>query len=231
MTSRSAAAPLSDRTGSAADWAHARFKAMILDNRLSPGSQRLETELAAELGCSRTPVREALVRLEQEGLVEITPRHGMRVRALSAQDMRDIYAVLASLEPTAAEALASRRLNAPALAPLEDACVRMERAVAAEDRPAWAAADEDFHRGLVTLCGNRRLADMVFQVWDQSHRARLFTLNLRPLPARSTEEHRQVLTAIRAGDVTAAGEVWRAHRQRSGSELVELIERSGIAWL
>jgi DNA-binding GntR family transcriptional regulator len=225
------AAPAQTRAPTAAETAHARLRAMILDNHLPPGAQRLEAELAVELGLSRTPVREAMLRLQQDGLVVVMPRHGMRVLPLSAADMRDIYDVLESLEPKAAELLARRGLPPERLRPLHAACDAMEAAIAAEDRPAWAAADEAFHRGLLDLCGNRRLAAMVMQVWDQSHRARMLTLNLRPLPAASTAEHRAIMDAIAAGDGDAARERFRLHRRRGGAEMIAQIERSGLAWL
>lgn len=224
-------APARPRAATAAGDAHQRLRAMILDDALPPGTQLLEAELAVLLGMSRTPVREAMIRLEQEGLVSITPRHGMRVLPISATDMREIYEVLTSLEPTAAELLARRSLPAAALAPLHQACAAMEAALAAGDRRAWAAADEAFHRGLVELCGNGRLAAMAMQVWDQSHRARMFTLNMRPLPAASTAEHRAIMQAIAAGDGDAAREMFHRHRRRGGSELIALIERSGLAWV
>lgn len=223
--------PPEARQPTAAEQAHARIKALILDNLLPPGSQCLEGELALRLGLSRTPVREAMVRLEQEGLIVITPRHGMRVSPIAATDMREIYDVLASLEPMAAELLARRPVPGSGLRRLEDACAAMEGALAAQDRPGWATADEAFHLGLAELCGNRRLAGMVMQVWDQSHRARLFTLQQRALPARSTAEHRAVLQAIAAGDAEGARELYRQHRRRSGEELIAIIEGSGVAWL
>lgn len=217
--------------GTASDTAYRRIKAMILDNLVPPHSQHLEAELALSLGMSRTPVREAMLRLAQEGLVAVTPRHGMRVLPISAADMRDIYDILESLEPKAAELLAERQVGSALLAPLHDACDAMEAALAAGDRPAWAAADEAFHRHLLDLCGNRRLAAMVMQVWEQSHRARMVTLNLRPLPAASTAEHRAMLVAIAAGDGDKAHELFRHHRRRGGAELIALIERSGLGWL
>jgi DNA-binding GntR family transcriptional regulator len=215
----------------AAELAYARLKPLILDSGLPPGSQCLESELAPRLGSSRTPIREALVRLQQDGLVAITPRHGMRVLPLIAADMREIYEVLTSLEPMAAELLARRPDPSAGLEPLEAACSAMERAIAARERLAWARADEAFHLGLAELCGNGHLAGMVMQVWEQSHRARIFTLQQRPLPTRSTTEHRHVLRAIAAGDAERARELYRRHRRRSGGELVSIIERSGVAWL
>lgn len=225
------AADAVSRAPTAAGLAHARIKALILDNALPPGTQRLESELALQLGLSRTPVREAMVRLEQEGLIAITPRHGMRVLPIAVADMREIYDVLTSLEPMAAELLARRPDPAAGLGRLETACAAMERALAGQDRPTWAEADEAFHLGLAELCGNRRLSGMVMQVWEQSHRARLFTLHQRPLPARSTAEHRRVLEAIAAGEAERAHDLYRRHRRRSGTELISLIERSGVAWL
>ncbi|HEV7264515.1 MAG TPA: GntR family transcriptional regulator [Falsiroseomonas sp.] len=219
------------RPATAADVAYQQIRRLILDNALPPGTQRLEAELAMELGVSRTPVREAMLRLAQDGLVAVTPRHGMRVLPVSLADMRDIYDVLESLEPKAAELLARRGLLPERLAPLHAACDAMEAALASGDRQAWAAADEAFHRDLLDLCGNGRLAAMVMQVWDQSHRARMLTLNLRPLPAASTNEHRAIMVAIASGDGDGARELFRLHRRRGGAELMSLIERSGLAWL
>lgn len=219
------------RIPTAAEQAYARLRAMILDNLLPPGSMRLETEAALELGLSRTPVREAMLRLQAEGLVAVTPRHGMRVLPVSAGDMREIYDVLQSLEPTAAELLARRQPSARDLRPLSRACDAMEAALASDDRARWAAADEAFHGGLLQLCGNRRLAAMAMQVWDQSHRARMVTLNLRPLPEQSTREHREIVEAIACGDADRARELYWRHRRRGGAEMIALIERSGMAWL
>src|SRR5215207_7657983 len=91
------------------DYAYRTLKARILDSDFAPGAFFLEKDAAAQLGLSRTPVREALVRLEHEGLLKIVPRHGARISALSPADMREIYEVLTSLEPSAAELLARRR--------------------------------------------------------------------------------------------------------------------------
>ena len=210
------------------DYAYRKLKALILGSEFAPGAFLLEKHAAAQLGLSRTPVREALVRLEQDGLLEIVPRHGARISALSPADMRDIYEVLTSLEPTAAEVLARQRPSADELADLSRACTDMERALEASNLKAWAVADEAFHRDLAVRCGNRRLSDMNMTVWDQSHRARMFTLSLRPLPVQSTREHRDILDAILAGEPTAARELYRAHRRRGGAELMSIIEMHGF---
>src|SRR4051812_30542921 len=89
--------------------AYDTIKRQIMDNELGPGEQVLERDLALRLGVSRTPVHEALIRLESEGLVEVLPRHGMRVLPVSPEDMLQIYEILTSLESTAAELLAELR--------------------------------------------------------------------------------------------------------------------------
>ncbi|WP_046866830.1 GntR family transcriptional regulator [Microvirga massiliensis] len=210
--------------------AYQEVKRRILDNEYPPGSQILEQDIAAELDLSRTPVREALVRLEQDGLLSIVPRHGARISALSAADMREIYEILIALEPTAVELIARQRLAAEQLQPLVQSCDAMERSLEGSkpDLKAWAAADESFHTGVAQLCPNRRLSAMIMTVSDQSHRARLFTLTLRPLPLRSTQEHRAVVDAMLAGDADRARELYVAHRRRGRDELMALIERHGF---
>ena len=94
------------------------IKERILKNEYEPGFQALEPEIAQELGMSRTPVREALIRLSNEGLVEVIPRRGFRVVPLSPADMREIYQVLTALESMAAEVLAKRKPTLEELAPM-----------------------------------------------------------------------------------------------------------------
>jgi DNA-binding GntR family transcriptional regulator len=212
----------------AVERAYQEIRTRILDNVWPPGHQALEQALAIELGMSRTPVREALIRLQNEGLIEVVPRHGMRVLPVSPSDMAEIYAVLSSLESTAAELAARRGLGAREVKPLETASRDMETALAAGDLDAWAAADERFHMFLVELSGNRLLAETVTNFWDRAHRARMFTLRMRPTPEHSTREHRAVVKAIRAGDATTARELHRAHRERGARELTEILQRFRI---
>jgi DNA-binding GntR family transcriptional regulator len=211
--------------GSRVEIAYAAIRRRILDNVYPPGHRALEGDLADELAISRTPVREALIRLANEGLVEVIPRHGMRVLPVLPLDMREIYVVLTALESAAAELLAQRRPTEAELKPLVDATSDMTRALASDDLDAWAAADELFHQRLVELAGNRTLIDAVARLADRAHRARMFTLRLRPKPTHSTQEHTALLERIRAGDAAGAVEVNRAHRQRAGGELLAIFER------
>jgi DNA-binding GntR family transcriptional regulator len=201
----------------------------ILDNTWPPGHQALEQEVALALGMSRTPVREALVRLQSEGLVEVKPRHGMRVLPVSPQDMQEIYQVLTALEGMAVELLARRKPSKKELAPLLQATDAMDRALAADDLDAWARADEQFHALLVELAGNRHLLAAVMNHWDRTHRARLFSLRLRPKPVNSTREHRHLVARLLAGDAEGAARENRAHRERASRELLAIFERYKLA--
>jgi DNA-binding GntR family transcriptional regulator len=201
------------------------IRSRILENIWTPGYQVLEQEIAKMLGVSRTPVREALIRLEKESFVKVIPRHGMRVLPVSPEDMRDIYEVLTSLECLAAERLAKRRPSRDELQLLVDATTRMAEALERDDLDAWAKADETFHWALVSLAGNKLLLETVMGYWDRAHRARLFTLRLRPKPVNSTKEHMQLVDLLAAGDAAGAVAVNRAHRERASQELVVIFER------
>ena len=205
--------------------AYEQIKQRILDNEYKPGYQALEQEIAEDLGVSRTPVREALIRLQHEGLVELIPRRGMRVVPIVPSDMQEIYEVLTSLESMAAELLARKRPDERTLAPMRTATEDMERAIRNDDLESWADADERFHRSLLDLCGNRRLAQMANAVRDQGHRARMVTLRLREKPVASIAEHQQVLEAIENGDWETARDIHYQHRKRASDELTRILEK------
>ncbi|MEM6637459.1 MAG: GntR family transcriptional regulator [Pseudomonadota bacterium] len=207
-----------------ADDAYARLKDEIRSNLMPAGYQATEPEIAEYLGMSRTPVREALVRLAAEGIVEIKPRRGARVLPLTRQDMAEIYEILLALEPEVAANLAARGLDNAELALLERATAKMEKALAADDLDAWAEADASFHGSLLELHGNRRLIEFVETLNDQVHRARTITLRMRAKPHRSTEEHRQVVVCLQKGDSDGARRAFRMHRERATAELLEILE-------
>jgi DNA-binding GntR family transcriptional regulator len=207
------------------DQVYREIRNRILENIWTPGYQALEQEIAQMLGVSRTPVREALIRLEKESFVKVVPRHGMRVLPVSPEDMKEIYEVLTALECCAAERLASRRPSANELQPLIDATQRMSEALERDDLDAWAKADETFHWALVSMSGNKLLLQTVMGYWDRAHRARLFTLRLRPKPVNSTKEHMQLVERLAAGDAAGAVNVNREHRERASRELVVIFER------
>jgi len=225
--------PRFDGSGSTlqSERAYRELKKLILDNRLSAGAQLLEHEAAELLDMSRTPVREAMLRLQQEGMVEIRPRHGMRILPVSADDMRQIYEVITSLESTAAYLVAERGLSETQLAQLSDAVAAMDSALDADNLVKWSEADEQFHFLLVQFSENLRLIQMIGQLWDQAHRVRLLTLRLRPKPIKSNRDHEALVSAIRKRDAEAARQIHQDHRRKAGKMLTMLLKTLGLTQL
>jgi len=207
--------------------AYRELRRRILDNEMPPNAQYLEQELADQLGMSRTPVREALIRLSEERLVEVRPRHGARVLPVSVDDMREIYEVMTELEALAARKLAERGLTSKEIRLLDTAVEDMDAALQAGDLRAWARSDETFHALLVDLTGNSRLSQVVTTFRDQAHRARMQTLKLRPKPVDSNRDHAAVVAAIRKRDAETAASTHRQHRQKAGAMLLMLLARCG----
>ena len=202
---------------------------MILDNRLPPGTHLLELEVADLLGMSRTPVREAMVRLDHEGLIALRARHGMRVLPISPEDMEEIYQILTALEAAAAEIVAAKPPSERGLNLLKRAIRDMTKALEADDLEGWAEADERFHKLLIELAGNKRLAALVNLHWEQAHRVRMVTLRLRPKPTSSMMDHSALVAAIESGKSAAARRIHREHRRRAGKMLIDLLRKHGLS--
>ncbi|WP_239482667.1 GntR family transcriptional regulator [Paraburkholderia sp. C35] len=205
-----------------------KIREMILSNALRPGTQMLEQELVQMFGVSRTPVREALIRLQSEHLVQIVPRHGVRVRNVSLADLEEVFQVQTSLEATAALVVAARKPGARELKPLERSCSDMERAFDKDDREAWAAACESFYLHLVTLSGNPRLVQVVSECVGQVRRVRELTLKLIAIPDSQAQTLRDIIDALRSGDGATAETLCRQHRAANLDSQIEALRRFRI---
>ncbi len=205
-----------------------QLREMVITNKLLPGSNHLEAELAVLLGMSRTPIREAAIILEGQGLVEVKPRRGIRVLPVSTSDLEEIYAILTELEALSAWQVASRGILRKDLEILNDYVDEMEDAINKGDRVRWANADDMFHRKLASLSGNRRLEGIVATYSDQVHRARMLTLHIRPAPLSSISGQRELLRAMEFGNADKARELHRRHRTEAKNEMIELILSHGF---
>lgn len=204
------------------------LKRMIVSSELPAGSSHLETELAEMLGMSRTPVREATLMLEAQGLVEVRPRRGVRILSISPDDMEEIYQILTELECLAAERVAERCDNPKMLEPLREASRRMESALEADNREAWAKADEDFHGRLLDLSGSERLKSVIANFNDQVRRARALTLYIRPAPQKSNADHLALIDALEKRDAPLARRIHRDHRIAAKSLMISLLRKHGF---
>ncbi|MEU0391745.1 GntR family transcriptional regulator [Streptomyces sp. NPDC006208] len=177
----------------------------ILTGALSPGQALVETELAAQFGVSKTPVREALKTLAGTGLVVMSQYKGVTVRMVDADMAREVYDVRLLLEPEALRRSITRRAS------LEDAQAALVRADEAVDQAERSLANREFHRALYVPCGNPLLARMLDEVRDQAALVSTVAWAADPSWQREAGEHREILRLALAGDAQGAALALHSH--------------------
>ena len=187
-----------------------RIKEAIRNADLVPGQPLSETKLSKMLGISRTPVREALQQLAQEGLVQIIPGRAVTVASPSVQEVMNAVHVRSILEPEVAR-LAAVSISSDDLEILLSIIQEMEEAIDHEDRTKWAKADSRFHEILSASCPNNLLGDMVIQVRNRISYLSTDNQTNQNRMLACTQEHRQVAEAIAAGDPQVAEKATRDH--------------------
>lgn len=200
------------------------LRTAILEGRLEPGTRLRAETLAERLRSSRTPVREALLLLAREGLVEIEPRRGATVRSFDAADLADLYEVRSLIEPHAA-ARAAERIDEAGLAQLSEVHERSLAHDAADEDSlaALCALNEEFHGVIVQAAGSPRLTAAMSAVSGipRVFRARFWRDGEQR--EQSLFCHRELLGAIRAGNGGLAEAVMRMHIQGARAFLVEVM--------
>lgn len=187
-----------------------RLRDTIVNGDLAPGSQLSEAELASRFGVSRGPVREALQRLIQEGLVRAEPHRGVFVPVLNEDDVRDIYLARDALESAAVKQIIASDGSVEAADELDKVVELMAAAEAADDWPSVGTHDLEFHSALVAASGSERLQRMFSTVISET---RLCLGVLTAADARSdlVDEHRQIAAMIRARETENALGVLKQH--------------------
>ena len=176
----------------------------ILTGELKPGERLMEIHLANKLGVSRTPIREAIRKLELEGLVTMIPRRGAEVAQITGKSLKDVLEVRRSLDALCAE-LACERISDAEIAALEAACKEFEEATYTRDARVIAAADVALHDIIIKATNNNRLVQLVNNLAEQMYRYRFEYIKDYSMHGRLVEEHRVIFEAIRKKDkVTAA---------------------------
>ena len=200
------------------------LRAAILSGQLAPGVRIVEADIARQMTTSRSPVREAVRKLEREGLVEYKPRRGTVVVGLSYEDVADAYQLRAHLEAYAAR-LAAVRASEAQLSAMLGLIERMRTHAAAQDLAGLLAADVAFHRALCEAAGSRRL----LQLWDSLNPERWTLLSgLRATSELSLEQlaerHWPILATLQSRNPERADAIIRSH-------ILELCERvlAGLA--
>lgn len=185
------------------------LKREILVGEIAPGTRMMEIELADEMGVSRTPVREAIRKLEKEGLVTIEPRKGAYASDVSIKDMVDVLEVREDLEAMAA-AMAAQKVNKDEKQALIEATMEYKEAVESERTEDIIRCDEKFHQLIVNYSGNKTLIQLFSQVQELALRFRYLYYDDFSRYERMPMEHREIEEAILSGDYekarVAAGE-------------------------
>ena len=193
----------------------------ILAQRLPPGARLGEQDLAARLGVSRVPLREAFRMLEGAGLVTIEPHRGAVVRQQSDTELRELFEVRAMFEARAVAMLARIR-PAAALEALDAMVAEMKVAVRRRAHDQYLVLAARFHDTLVAQCGNVLLQQLYAQIRLNLRRYQAVMAELPESPAQSIREHEAILAAIRSGDAAAATQAAEHHV----TLLVERFEQS-----
>ncbi len=182
----------------------------ILKGELEPGERLMEIQLAERLGVSRTPIREAIRKLELEGLVLMIPRRGAEVAKISEKNLRDVLEVRRSLEELAID-LACQRIQEEELETLREAQKEFAAAVAAGDAMEIAQTDEKFHEIIYSGTGNQKLMQILSNLREQMYRYRLEYIKDANKRQILLVEHEQILKALSLRHVQEARLAVREH--------------------
>jgi len=190
--------------------AYKELKRIILEYRVPLGGKLNEGELAAALGISRTPVREAINRLEKEGLVQIFPQRGAFVVRFSEKDVFELFLIRENLEGLAAR-LAAERINEENLVKLESCIQGFQEPFTEKDVQRYAKEDFRFHQTIVAVSDAQRLIKMISTLYDHIRIFRLTTLGLSSRMKTSLTEHRLLIEAFQRRDSERAEQMMRQH--------------------
>ncbi len=192
------------------DVAYERIKDAIRHGNMRPGEPLSEPRLSKLLGISRTPVREALQVLAQEGLVQVIPGRAITVAAPSLQDTLSIIQIRSLVEPEVVRQ-ATDSISPSALDSLWQTLAEMEDAVARGDRQIWSLADTRFHELISAACPNQLLGELAIQMRNRVSFVPLDTQSSPDRLAACTAEHRQIVEMMAGRDAAGAEQATRDH--------------------
>lgn len=199
-----------------------KLRQAILTGELQPGERLMEIHLASRLGVSRTPVREAIHKLEREGLVIMTPRRGAEVASITAKGLQDVLEVRRSLDALCGE-LACDRISPEKKVELKQAQEEFERATKGKDIREMARKDAALHDIIVEATGNDRLVQLVNQLAEQMYRYRFEYLKDPKQYEKLVEEHKDICDSIISGDKETACKAAKVHIDNQEKSIMEQI--------
>ncbi len=194
----------------------------IIDGKLKPGEKIVISNLAKEFGFSEIPIREAIKKLESEGLLQVTPHVGTMVSKIDGKEAIEIYLIRIELESLAAN-LATPHLKEADLDFLENKIQEMESATDQRNYEKMGALNKDFHLRIYRATPYPYLFKLIVDLWEKVHRTRgVFAL----VPERaiaSVEEHKKILAAIKEGDASLVTQLVRDQKRSSMKALTDYL--------
>ncbi len=212
-----------DEVGSRVDTAYEWLLAEITGFRIRSGAPLSENRIASQLGISRTPVREALQRLEKEGLVKRTDNARFTVSQLTIQEVNDACDLLEVLDTYVCRK-ASSKLTQDDIELLKASVAEMQRSAAADDRNSWSAADLAFHRTVNTIANNQLVADTVKETRRRIQRFWMRAASLQSRLEACSQEHLVLANAIIAQDYDAIEPAVKEHIGHMRHRMLEMLE-------
>ena len=192
---------------------------------LEPGERLMEVQLAEELGISRTPVREAIRKLEQEGYVIMMPRRGTYVSSVSVRDVKEIFEIRSALE-SLSTGLATMRIEPEELDKLRALLTEIEGHIQRRDIDKIVETDIEFHGLLYQVSRNDRLVTIISNLKEQLARFRTLSMSYPGRLQETLQEHRAMVEAIAAGDVEAARDAAERHMEQAEETLLKAMRKS-----
>ena len=197
----------------------------ILKGELKPGERLMELQLAAKLGVSRTPIREAIRKLELEGLVLMIPRKGAEVAEITIKDLEDVLEVRAALEELAV-CDACENITEEQILALKEAADNFQAALESDDLVKCAETDMAFHEIIYSATNNKRLLQILNNLREQMYRYRMEYVKDIRQRSNLVEEHRELLDAISSRDSIKAKELMKTHLLNQQQEVINNIQEA-----
>jgi DNA-binding GntR family transcriptional regulator len=191
------------------------IRVRMITGEITPGQLYSVPALAAVLGVSATPVREAMLELAAEGLVEAVPNRGFKAVVLAQHDLDEIFQIRLMLEVPASEQVARQGLISADQTHFQELVSVIEERAASGDTVGFLAADREFHLGILATLGNSRLVDIVGRLRDQARLFGLPTLAQRGELRESAREHQEILDALHRQDSTEVAAIMAQHLQQT----------------
>ena len=215
---------IDDKNLSLEERVYRQLEEEIISGELKRGTALTEVALSARLGVSRTPIRSALHRLYEDGLIDTVANRGSVVVGITEEDLIDIYKIRVRLEGLAS-AIAAERISADELKLLSDSVELSEFYIRKEDTEHLRELDSAFHETIYKATGNRLLCRTLSELHKKIKSYRKLSLTVPGRLEKSVEEHREILEAIKRGDADAADRLTSLHVERAMENVIKAFRK------